>query len=271
MLGVESFGEVLKQLRREDGMRQLDLVDALNGVIARSTLANVEVGRENPSIRLWEAICSNLPHWVSRLEPLYRAKGVAVTPTPFEVSGPFELLEATYVYTFREHRAPEEIVQLRRVRALTDGADGYGLKLMNNSVGFDLDSEALFGGWIEQHERILGPNEHLHLTRFHFDRQLSRGEVHQFATRSWVADDDPGQVVTVRFTRPTMMTQLRLNFLSPNRVPQQVYRFGPLPDPNAEPESAEGQDPLPAVAPGIYSLRIDSPVLGHLYGVGWEW
>lgn len=50
-------------------MRQQDLVDALDRVIARSTLANVEVGRENPSARLWAAINDKLPEWVPQLEP----------------------------------------------------------------------------------------------------------------------------------------------------------------------------------------------------------
>lgn len=268
---MDSFGEALKTLRREDGLRQVDLVDALDGVIARSTLANVEVGRENPSVRLWEAICKHRPQWIATLEPLYRGRGIAPVPTPFEISGPYELLEAVYIYNFREHPSPEEIIQLRRVRALADGADGYGLKLINQSPGFDLDTEAMFGGWIEQHERVLGPQQHLHLTRFHFDRTLAHGEVHQFATRAWVSDNDPANVMSVRFTRPTRLVQLRLNFHSPRRRPSRAWTFGPVADPLLEPESGDGLPTLDADAPGIYTLRIESPLMGHIYGVGWDW
>lgn len=251
-------------------MRQQDLVDALDRVIARSTLANVEVGRENPSARLWAAINDKLPEWVPQLEPWYRRDGRHGGLPPFEISGPFEILDATYAYTFREHRAPEEILLVRRVRATAEGADGYGLKLSNNSGTFDLDTEALWGGWIEQHSRQLDTGHSAHLTRFHFDRRLRRGEVHEFCTRSWVSHDEPGDVVTVKFTRPTQHVTISLNFLGPR--PRQVFTFGPLPDDEPEPSGPTHPDQVVQPRPnGSCVMSLEQPKLGCYYGIMWKW
>lgn len=266
---MDVFGETLKGLRKRHGLRQADLVARLDGVIARSTLANIEAGRENPSPRLWEAICRLSPEWVAELEPHYRNRYQLTSPR-FEVSGPFEVEQAHYVYNFREHEAPEEIIQVRRLRAL-EAADGYGLRLSHHSDRLALDTEALLGGWIQQHETLTGAGESLHLTRFHFDHQLQRGDVHTFATRSWASDHEPARVVTMTFTRACREAVITLNFYSERRRPSQVWQFGPLADPQLEPEDGVGQQPLPAQAPGSWTMRVAEPRLGHIYGVGWAW
>ncbi|MGO4957689.1 hypothetical protein ACTQ49_10545 [Luteococcus sp. Sow4_B9] len=250
-------------------MRQKDLVDALDHVIARSTLANVEVGREKPSNRLWSAIATHLPDWVEPLRPWYDAAHKLNQDPPFELSGPYEILNATYAYTFRDHRAPEEIVQVRRIRALTDGNDGYGLQLSNNSGSFDLDTESLWGGWIERHSRRVEDGENMHLTRFHFDRTLRRGQVHEFATRAWVSHDEPASTVTVMFTRPTGQVSVTLNFLGPR--PTQVWSFGPLLDGQDEPPPGPPERMLTATPNGSYAIRLDGPQLARRYGIAWQW
>lgn len=267
---MEGFGQALRHQRMAAGMRQQDLVDALDRVIARSTLANVEVGRENPSARLWAAINQKLPEWVPHLEPWYRRDGRPGSLPPFELSGPYEILEATYAYTFRDHRAPEEILLVRRVRALVDGCDGYGLQLSNNSGTFDLDTEALWGGWIQQHERRLAEDRSAHLTRFHFDRRLQRGEVHEFCTRSWVSHDDPGDTLLVKFTRPTHRVNLSLNFLGPR--PRHVWAVGPVTDPDDP--SVEVLDPRRSITShpnGTCAASLDEPLLGRFHGISWKW
>ncbi|MEL4503547.1 helix-turn-helix transcriptional regulator [Luteococcus sp. H138] len=267
---MDGFGQALRRQRQAAGMRQQDLVEALDHVIARSTLANVEVGRENPSARLWRAIEVHLPDWVAPLEPWFAAVHRPAGDPPFEISGNYEILAATYAYTFRDHRAPEEIIQVRQVRSLSDGNDGYGLQLGNQSGNFDLDSEALWGGWIEKHERHQEDGISTLLTRFHFDRSLRRGEVHEFAVRSWVREDEPDTAVTVRFTRPTRNVQLALNFLGPR--PEAVWIFAQhnVGDPRAE-GPRHRDDIITPLPNGTCTMRIAKPELGRNFGIAWRW
>lgn len=266
---VDGFGRALRAQRQAHGMRQADLVSALGNVIARSTLANVEVGRENPSARLWAAINHHLPSWVAPLEPYYRPAHHSRQP-PFELAGPYEIVSATYAYTFREHRAPEEILLRRRVRALADGADGYGLQLSNNSGHFDVEPEAIWGGWVEHHERRMADDDSRHLTRFHFDRVLCAGQEHDFAVRNWVRHDEPAEMVTLMFTRPTGSVQLVLNFLGPQ--PRQVWTFGPLGPDDEEPNAPASDSCLLTPGPGgSCCLRLERPTLGTLHGISWQW
>lgn len=267
---VEGFGEALRRQRQAHGLRQKDLVEALDHVIARSTLANVEVGREKPSARLWAAICQYLPDWVEPLQPWFDAAHHVQGGPPFELSGPFEILEATYVYTFREHRAPEEIIQVRRVRALADGADGYGLQLRTDSGHLGLETEALWGGWIEGHSRVVHEGRNRHLTRFHFDRALRRGQVHEFATRAWVDHDEQTNRIAVQFTRLTEQVVLTLNFLGPR--PAAVWTFGPHEHLADHDRTTVDPDRLVSASPnGSYVALVERPPLGAVQGITWSW
>lgn len=265
---MESFGEALRTLRKDAGMRQVDLVEALDRVIARSTLANVEVGRERPSARLWSRIRTTFPEWTETLEPLIPPHSPA--DEVFELSGPFHTIEANYAYTFRDHPSPEEIVQVRRVRATSDGAAEYGLKITSERTDFGLDSEPLFGGWIRRHEHHIDEQRSLYLTRFHFDRPLKTGEEHEFALRSWVAQGDPGRSALVTFTLPTERARITLNFLG-GRLPRAVWHFGPLADPMLVPSDGRGCPEVKAMDPGIYSLHLLHPKPSQCYGMGWAW
>lgn len=265
---MESFGEALRALRKEAGMRQVDLVAALDRVIARSTLANVEVGRERPSARLWHSLTETFPEWTPRLQPLFPTRGT--DNETFELSGPFQIIEANYAYTFREHPSPEEIVQVRRVRATRDGAAEYGLKITSERTDFGLDSEPLFGGWIRQDEHRIDEDRSLYLTRFRFDRTLRAGEEHEFALRSWVAQGDPGRSALVTFTLPTQRARITLNFLG-SRRPRCVWHFGPLADPRLAPTDGVGCPEVKPLEPGIYSLHLLHPRPAQCYGMGWAW
>lgn len=265
---MESFGEALRTLRKDAGMRQVDLVEALGNVIARSTLANVEVGRERPSARLWNKVRCTFPEWTDTLEPLFPSRS-RVDET-FELSDPFETVEANYAYIFREHPSPEEIVQVRRVRATRDGAAEYGLKITSERTEFGLDSEPLFGGWIHRDEHHIDERRSLYLTRFHFDRPLKTGEEHEFGLRSWVAQGDPGRSALVTFTLPTERARITLNFLG-RRLPRSVWSFGPLPDPMLVPAEGLGCSEVKALDHGIYCLNLHNPKPSQCYGMGWAW
>lgn len=176
------------------------------------------MGRERPSARLCTAICQDLPEWVEPLQPWFDAAHHVQGGPPFELSGPFEILEATYAYTVRDQRAPEEIIQVHRVRTPADGADGAdgcGLQLRNDSGHLGLETEALWGGGIEGHSRAVHEGRSRHLTRFHFDRALRRGQVHEFATRAWVDHEEQAAQIAVQFTRPTEQVVLTVHFLGP--------------------------------------------------------
>lgn len=146
---MSDFGRELKRLRMDSGMRQQDLTESLSGVVARSTLASVESGRERPSARLWAALQGVYPQW-SSLGPLYLESragrerpgtGAGLSTAP--LAGPFALEESRITYTWRDHRVPEEIVEVRRVRALRDGADSYVLKLKTDGSETGIDAEVL--------------------------------------------------------------------------------------------------------------------------------
>ncbi|MEL4356602.1 MULTISPECIES: helix-turn-helix domain-containing protein [unclassified Luteococcus] len=268
MSRVESFGEALKRRRKDSGMRQVDLVAALEHVIARSTLANVEAGRERPSARLWATLQRCLPEWTEDLARCHPDPTICAQHTVELV--PFDVLEATYSYTFREHSSPEEILLTRRIRATVDGVDGYDLQITSDRSAFGLEMEPLFGGWIEHSEHRLGDEASRFLTRFRFDRSLATGEEHEFALRSWVNGADPGCTAQSTFTTPTQQARITLNFWG-SRQPSRVWHFGPLDDPPCIPGDGQGCDELEPMARGSYSLRLTRPQLHRIYGIGWSW
>lgn len=268
------FGAELKRLRAAAGLRQQDLSARLGGAFARSTLANVESGRERPSVRLWQALQDTFPEWTDSLAPAYaglRPDPEGAPPAMGELGGPFTLEEVSYVYTFRDHRAPEEIIEVRRVRALRDGAAGYGLKFSTDSAAFEMETEALWGGYLDTSLRINGSGDTLYLTRFAFDRTLRRGDHHSFAVRSWITrDEDPDTAVTMGFTLPVGRATIHLNFLGPT-VPASSWSFGPLADELLIPTHPEDGTPVAPLPNHSLSVSFPRPVPGSLYGVAWAW
>lgn len=267
MRPVDGFGQALRAQRAAAGMRQADLVEVLDHVIARSTLANVEVGREKPSARLWQAICTHLPHWVAELEPHYTPRNPAASA--FADTGPFDIVHATDAYTFRDHRAAEEIIHVRRVRARAHGACRYVVRLVNDSEAFDVDVEPLWGGWIERHERTPTPEGIEHELHVRLDRPLARGEEGEFAMRSWVLRDVADNAISMSFSLPTTSASLSVTFAG--RSPRQLWGIetdDPLPSRDVP---ADDDRLLSLSAGGNHTLRIRRPVPLRVYGIGWSW
>jgi transcriptional regulator with XRE-family HTH domain len=274
---MAEFGQQLRQLRLESGYRQSDLVDKLDKVIARSTLASVESGREHPSARLWAALERELPVWAETLRPAYTAavdaRNENIGGSPFTtLAGPFALVEARYVYVFREHPAPEEIIEVRRVRALRDGADAYVLRLDSDGATSDFDAEVMWGGQLTNSVSMHHDGNTTVLHRLEFDRKLRKGDIYSFALRSWVAgEDDPPKCIGLSYTIPISEASLHLNFFGP--VPSTIWRFGPVVD------SALGEDPKSEWARrgrleprrGAVSAYFENPRLNTEYGVAWVW
>ena len=274
---MAGFGSELRRLRLSAGLRQADLVEVLERVIARSTLASVESGRELPSPRLWAAIGRALPTWVEELQPLFEAArgtqpaedaGSSLLQTP--LAGAFALEEARYIYTWRDHEVPEEIVEVRRVRALRDGEDAYVLRLKTDAETSEMDTEVLWGGRIDDSLTRHLNGRTLFLHRFVFDRPLRRGEVFTFGLRSWVSrEDDPQSSVALRYTIPIVEASLHFNFLG--RLPGRVWRFGPLADEGlAKDDEVVSAGVIEPVGRSVSSY-FAKPALAACYGMGWDW
>lgn len=184
---MSEFGQQLRNLRLAKGWRQRDLVDQLGGTFARSTLANVESGREAPSSRLWVALQERLPAWTEHLAPYAPARSaerrsLTSTTTPALLGGPYLVESLRFVYIFRDSKSPEEIIEVRRVRATASAADGYGLKLSHTGrAGFRVDEEALWGGDLVDRDHYDSQNKTMYLRRMEFGRRLRRGQTHEFA------------------------------------------------------------------------------------------
>lgn len=286
---MDEFGRRLKRLRTERGWRQQDLVDALGGELARSTLANIESARERPTPHLIELIKAHVPEWAPELEEPYAVARTARTSRPrpvaatrlstsqqlerFQSGGPFRIESLQFVYTFRHARSPEEIVEIRRVRATRSGVDGYGLSFVaTDHTSFEVDEEALYGGELAvTHTRTTDHHVHYY-RRFEFGRKLRRGEVHEFGLRAWVGrDEGAGDDISFSVTLPTERAAIHANFLGPER-PRSVWQYGPLAAPDLAPKSIDdGGRPLPMSQAGNVSAYFAKPVPGGHNGIGWSW
>lgn len=259
----------------EGGLRQSDLADLLG--VARSTIANVEVGRWTPSERLWGRIVESLPAWVERLEASFNsARRPVIAPsipadlTPF-LGGPFELHTVTYAYLFEESRSPHEIIEVRRVRTISSGATAYGLRLAHTQApGFVIDQQVLWGGTIAHSVHEDDSHGTAHWTRVEFGKSLRAGQRHEFATRTWVErDPDPQTAICFNMTIPVRHASLHLAFHG-NTEPARMWRYGPLADEQSIPTSHEGQRGLKLVG-GNATLTVPTPEIGGVYGVAWSW
>lgn len=278
------FGDTLKALRTQAGWRQIDLVEALGNAVARSTLANIESGREPPTPRIWRAICVHLPQWTSSLEPDYRAARdgrnhvvVGRTPDARIDHGASRHSEVTielirYVYIFRYSRSPEEIIEVRSVRAQVGGVDGFDLKLATTrQMGFRVDEECLWGGDVVATEYRDSDGVTSYVRRVDFGRRLERGQTHVFAVRSWVTSDpEPGASVSAAFTVPCKRVAFQLNFWGPVR-PSHLWRFGPVPDGSVSDEGQAIGKKLQPSASGAVAAEFRGVRPGCEYGVGWSW
>lgn len=288
---MTSFGSELRRRRVAAGLRQVDLVEALGGSIARSTLANVEVGREPPTERLWGALLAHRPEWARELANLYetarrdttrvrhanRRSPAPTLPLDSDMDGSFLIQSVNYTYVFGHSRAPEEILEVRRVTALTSGVHSYALRFAhNNSTALDLTQEALWGGQLGDHEIQRDDGTTVWLRRFDFDRRLRKGQTHEFALRSWIAADaEPEHAVCFDLTVPAREVTINLLFNGPH-PPQEVWSY------EARPEVANPTEDEPPTHPddpswlypdedGRVHCRWRAPDLGVTHGVAWSW
>ena len=274
-----SFGDQLRELRRSHGLTQQGLAQEMGQSIARSTLANVEVGREAPSPRLWSLLLARFPDEAPALTGAYetarsevggtRRQRAANDDEPVTLGGPFALERLTLAYTFRESRSPEEVIEVRRLRALARGARHFGLRYESTRAGeFETTSEVLWGGRVTTVPDPDAPSSVLR--RVTFDRPLRRGERHEFGMRTWIErDPEPAREVTFCFTVPAQQVVVQLNFLG--RVhPRSVSRAGPADSDDEIVRAAHEGAPVPLLGRSA-SATFQQPELKRLYGVAWDW
>jgi len=273
-----TFGGLLRSLREQHRMTQADLAGRFG--LARSTLANIERGQYRPTPRLWLAICDSEPGWVHELSELYQqerdngrravptANGAAATE-PF-LGGPFEIQSIVYNYIFEESRSPNEVIEVRRVKATERGADSFGVLIEREGMpGYRLDQQALWGG--ELTETVLEEDGRTSMwRRFQFDRRLRRGQRHEFAMRSWVErDPEPGTVIQFRVTRPTLEVAISLAFHGSIR-PSAAWAVGPI-DQDVEETPPPQAQRLRLMPTGAVTARFKKPEPGRRYGLIWAW
>lgn len=285
---MNEFGDALRAWRRRRGLTQAQFSASLGGQFARSTIANVETGRETPSARLWAAIGHHHPHAAAELESAYLAVRLHDPSMPIDVADAhdprrsnselrlggdvvIERLDLTYV--FRESRSPEEILEVRSVRALRHGADRFVLKLKAQATPqFMVSPELLWGGRLSETQRTDARGETIYISTVLFERPLRRGEHHTFAVRTWVErDPEPDSAVEVTFSVPAEVVCLHANFLGPR--PRRAWSYGPLVDDSLAPKTEEdpASSPVHVADDGPQSVTISRPSLGMWYGLAWSW
>jgi transcriptional regulator with XRE-family HTH domain len=281
---VPAFGTALRQARKGAGLTQHDLVERLDRQFARSTLANIETGRERPSERILRLILGGFPEWETVLAgPFERSRRPVPAPddrpvrsgttrrSRFALGGPYRLEQLQIVYVFQHSRAPEEILESRRIRAVAGGGDGFGLRFRAQSDGLEMDDEVLWGGRLESSARYDEDGHTTYLQRVDFGRTLRRGQVHDFAVRRWVArDPTPDTEALFCLSLPAEEVSVHVKFHGPDR-PTRIRRVGPLADhclvrDRGALEAATAVDPLRDVSE--YFVK---PQVGALYGVIWDW
>ncbi|WP_121256250.1 helix-turn-helix domain-containing protein [Nocardioides ferulae] len=278
------YAAQLRALRTAAGLRQVDVCERLGGSIARSTLANLETGRESPSTRVRGLIADAFPEWRAALDAAYASDRASTAPAPGGaldvepaagsqlLGGPFVVESLILSYLFHDSRSPSEIIEARRVRARRNGADSYGLKMMHTeSAAFSATSEPLWGGHLETTEHVHGAGRTVFVRRFVFDRRLRRGQSHDFALRTRIdTDPEPGTAVAFDLTIPAEQVTVQLGFRGSER-PRGWSAFGPLVD-NAQVPEHPGDAPRSSLpASGQVSAYFRNPELGTVYGIAWEW
>ena len=239
------FGQALRAARRAADLTQADLVRHLDRAFARSTLANIETGRERPSQRLLTVLVDHFPEWEGLLTPAFersrrqpattdRRRATRCSRSRRRVrnvlGGPYQLEHLQIAYVFRHSHAPEEIIETRRIRATSTGGDGFGMRLKAQSEGFESEDEILWGGRLDMSSRHVEDGHAIYLQRVDFGKTLRRGEVHEFAVRHWVERDPvPDPEALFSLTLPADEVSLHMRFLGPSR-PRRIFRVGPLAD-----------------------------------------
>jgi len=287
---MSAFGEALRALRERHQLpRQQDLAEALSGQIARSTIANLETGRQVPTARVLAALTARFPQDAEALRAIYeheqqqRQAAAAEQPPPsrrrrapkIEPPADYVLERYDVIYVLRDSRSPEEIIEVRHVRALSSGARDFGLSLSRDAEGFEVETEVLFGGEITGVDIQEVDGRTLIFQLLDFGRVLRKGERHGFAVRYWVGrnpggDDDVSYVPVSSLDYRMDAVGVHVNFWGEAK-PAACWAFEGLPHEAMAPGRPEDGERLQLNQHSMASVEMRRPVTGTWFGVGWRW
>jgi DNA-binding XRE family transcriptional regulator len=281
---MTDFGEALRDLRQRHGLTQQELSDAIGNELSRESIANIEAGRQAPSVRLWRSLQDRFPEDSCALHSAYESarhrpvemRAVARRHPP-QADAPSLLLgghlvmeRLEIIYNFRESRAPEEVIELRQVRASRTGVHDFGLAYAHTgSEHYEQAPEVLFGGKLISEERQVANGETLYFRRLDFGQPLHRGERHTFAMRYWAErDPEPADSIMVKMTMPTELVVLHANFWGSHR-PTRIWRFGAFGDEALAPGLPTPANELPNRK--AVTAAFERPEVGLTFGIAWRW
>lgn len=231
----------------------------------RSTLANVEAGRQRLSGRLRQRILEEFPSWISSVDT------GRYNPARGGTNAGLEVLDLTISYVFLHSLSPSEIIQVRRVRALRSGVRSYALGLRrDDGQPIRVETQELWGGTLRE-ELIHDSSDRLSV--FEFPRPLNVDAVHEFAMRSWLEQDaDPCTEVRLGVTMPVRRAAIHVASHGPHGIAQ-AWRLGPaadLPIEDIAPDSPLA-GPLAVSAKSVTSAVFKDLPPGMHCGLGWRW
>jgi hypothetical protein len=189
----------------------------------------------------------------------------------FQLGGPYVIERYDIIYVFREGRAPQEIIELRRVRAM-ERASTFGLKFAESEDSqFEMVPEVLFGGHLTRMQRHQPGNQAVYLSRLNFGRHLRKGDVHQFGLRYWVEKNpDPSTHIIIMLTRRAEELGLHLNFWGSEK-PVEFWRHGPFAEEAMTPGGPTVENRLAVNPQNGVSAEFVDPEIGTHFGIAWRW
>ncbi|GAB4006368.1 helix-turn-helix transcriptional regulator [Nocardioides ultimimeridianus] len=274
------FAPVLRDLRHSAGLTQEGLIEALDGEFARSTLANIEAGREVPSVRFFRAVSGRFPEWRSSLsepfgharEQVGRRSRTGRDPQR-TVLGPLggravvEHLCSTYV--FDDGPGPVEVVETRRIRAASSGVTGYVARFITGP-GFEAEHDVT-GGELRAIDRVADRVGTTVLCHIAFESPLLRGETHELTTRSVVRGGHHDAATTALLVPDTTTGDAEVRLRFGGRLPDAVDAFGPVADRSLLDAPQELVRFRPLDVADVVTTRFADPAVGLVYGVRWTW
>lgn len=250
---MQQIGALLRALRIHEGLLQRDV--ALTLGIERSTLANIEAGREGLSPRLRNVMVAKFPHWQDQLD------SGRLAPNFDALNRAFVTERIVVTYVFGESASPNEVVQYRRIRAARGGADRYMLEPL--SPQFQLDTELLWGGTLAD-VMLDRSGQAIHVIELGMELRL--GARHEFCVRSWVERDPaPEATLPCLVTAPTQTVILSLVCTGTRRMGH-IQRYGPQ-----EQQASALESPIVLGSVGHWEETFSWPEPHAIFGLSWRW
>lgn len=287
---MSEFGEAFREVRTRRGLSQADFAAALGNEVSRSTVAGIENGHQAPSPGVWAALSRHLPDEAEQLQLRYgRARAAQEqaeterrrraqrqprppTPTP-EAPADYVFERYDVIYIFGASRSPEEVIELRRLRALSKGAHDFGLQFSRPIKGFGVETQVLFGGEIVAFDVQELRRNTLIMNLVEFGRTLRKGQCHSFGVR-YIVERNPELEAEENIAVATMDYRMEEVGVHANFWGSQQPRLCWAYEGQADEEmvgTPEDGVPLTLNRHHMASAEFRRPVTGTHFGIAWRW